>query len=627
LELNAPSTQRRVHIKEARAMSPRLSFAAEPLFDTPLPSSTDSGVVAVSRELARGSERAFLSDLAELSAGIGWVQLVHCLHERGVLRFLEECGENGSSLGVLAARFELNPGYANVVLRVLAAEQWLERRAHAQTEQTRVALSNDGKELCALLDASSAVALVSKFSPIAQNMSGYLFGDFDPPASLPSLAGLAEQSANGWGLAERSSVAARRLLRALDGNLIGPVAVALKDEFYPGFAGRLVASSPEVWRHRPLAWWLRRQQCSALFAAAHPEGQIDLRQVRGNGPRMRAAFAVLERAGWLDLEGDRATFSAYGAYAAERAWAFGVPVSYLALFERIEQLLFGDATAFWSRPTGSTERHVDRTLNVKASGAAHARYFEAADRVVLEAFNRPFAEQPAGFVDMGSGDGAWLEHVWHLIVNQSDRGRLMRAFPKSRRYELLMVGADYNEAALNAARQRLTRAGIPHLALFGDINDPHGLRARLAGHGVDSRTLLHGSSFLVHNRPYTGVKDVEAARAHQSDVEGAYAWRGQVVPNRELEQNLVEFFQSWCDVIGRHGMLIIELHDPERVALGKTLTNYMLTHGLSDQFTVPLKVFRRAASRGGLTLEPHLARCYPSRADLATVSVSHFRKS
>jgi DNA-binding MarR family transcriptional regulator len=608
-------------------MSPRLSFAAEPLFDTPLSALSDSGVVPSSRELARGSERAFLNDLAELSAGIGWVQLVHCLHERGVLRFLEECGTAGTSLGVLAPRFELNPGYANVVLRVLAAEQWLERKPHAEPERTRVTLSEQGKELCSLLQASSAAALIAKFSPIAQNMAAYLFDDFDPPGSLPSLSSLVEQSANGWGLPERTSIAARRLSRALDGNLIGPVAVAMKDEFYPGLAGRLVASSPEVWRHRPLAWWLRRRQRSALFKGASAHGHIDLTRIRGNGPRIRAAFAMLERAGWLSVDAERATFSAYGAYAAERAWAFGVPVSYLPLFERIEGLLFADPTAFWSRAPGSLERHVDRTLNVKASGSAHSRYFEAADRVVLEAFNRPFAEQPAGFVDMGSGDGAWLEHVWHLIVNQSDRGRLMRAFPKSRRYDLLMVGADYNEAALNAARQRLTRAGIPHLALFGDINDPHGLRARLAGHGVDSRTMLHGSSFLVHNRPYTGVKKAESARALQGDTEGAYAWRGQVVPNRDLEQNLVEFFHSWCDVIGRHGMLIIELHDPERVALGKTLTNYMLTHGLSDQFTVPLKVFRRAAAKGGLTLEPHLARCYPSRAELATVSVSHFRKS
>jgi len=40
------------------------------------------------------------------------------------------------------------------------------------------------------------------------------------------------------------------------------------------------------------------------------------------------------------------------------------------------------------------------------------------------------------------------------------------------------------------------------------------------------------------------------------------------------------------------GALAIELHDPEHVSAGKTLTSYMLTHGLSDQLTVGVGPFR-----------------------------------
>ena len=59
-----------------------------------------------------------------------------------------------------------------------------------------------------------------------------------------------------------------------------------------------------------------------------------------------------------------------------------MPVSYLPLFEDIDQLCFGDADAFWRRAVGEPERHVDRALNVRASGASHARYFAAADEVI-----------------------------------------------------------------------------------------------------------------------------------------------------------------------------------------------------------------------------------------------------
>jgi hypothetical protein len=316
-----------------------------------------------------------------------------------------------------------------------------------------------------------------------------------------------------------------------------------------------------------------------------------------------------------------------GAYAAQRALAFGVPVSYLPLFGRVDDLLFGDAEDFWQRAEGEHERHVDRALNVRASGASHRRYFAAVDEVLLSAFDRPFQEQPRGFCDMGSGDGAWLEHVWDLVLERTERGRLMRQFPSDERYRLVLVGADYNEAARAATRERLTRAGIPHLTLVGDINDPARLGADLAAHGIDSRELLHGNSFLVHNRPFTGAKDAAAAARRRGVSAGAYAWRGRAVSNAELEQNLVEFFKAWHDVLGAHGLISIELHDPECAVVGKTLTNYMLTHGLSDQFTVGIGTYLAAAGEAGLVSDAARHRVYPEPRALATISVSHFRRS
>jgi hypothetical protein len=225
---------------------------------------------------------------------------------------------------------------------------------------------------------------------------------------------------------------------------------------------------------------------------------------------------------------------------------------------------------------------------------------------------------------MGCGDGAWLEHVSELILTRTERGRLMRAFPGDPRYCPLLVGVDYNEAARSATRERLARASIPHLVLFGDINDPVGLRDELARHGVDSRALLHGNSFLIHNRPYTGVRDAVAAARRRGAREGAYAWRGHPIDGAELEQNLVELFCAWADVLGDHGMVSIELHDPESFVIGKTLTSYVLNHGLSDQLTVGLDVFLRAAAEAGWAADPAHHRYYPEPRARASVSINHF---
>jgi hypothetical protein len=162
--------------------------------------------------------------------------------------------------------------------------------------------------------------------------------------------------------------------------------------------------------------------------------------------------------------------------------------------------------------------------------------------------------------------------------------------------------------------------------LTGDINDPARLRSDLASQGIDSRDLVHGNSFLVHNRPYTGVQNAGAAARRRGVSAGAYAWRGRIVPNADLEQNLVEFFRAWHDVIGEHGMISIELHDPECAVVGKTLTNYMLTHGLSDQFTVGIGAYLAAAAESGLVSDAALHRVYPEPRALATISVSYFRR-
>jgi hypothetical protein len=548
----------------------------------------------------------FLSQLAYHSDGIGWVQVLECWRRRGVLTQLARAGATGTPLGPLASALGMNLGYLAVVCRVLAARGWLWREPAQQARHSRVALSPAGTLLFELLEAGTQSSLVTAFVPVAYHMQAYLDGVYEPPAAAPSLEQLSRWSARGWDLpaggGELQREVVQQLAAALDGNLLGPVAAALALGDNPAFG------------------WARPRQRKAPLERGEP------RRGLAQNARQRAAFEVLVNAGWASWHGEgRIEVTDFGEYALKRAAAYGVPVSYYPLYEDVEALLFGDAEAFWRRGAGEAERHVDRTLNVRASGASHGRYFAAADEIIGRAFDLPWPEQPLGFCDMGSGDGAWLEHVWRLITERTERGRLMREHPGDARYIPLLVGADYNEAARSATRQRLTAAGIPHLVLVGDINDPGSLQAELARHSVDSTQLLHSSSFLVHNRPYTGVRDAAAA-ARRHEVSGSvYACRGRALAPGELQQNLVELLRGWRAVIGRHGMLMIELHDPEQVVAGKTLTNYMLTHGLSDQLTVPLRALEAAASEAGLDIDGHEQRLFPNERAAATISVNHLR--
>ncbi|HVZ32177.1 MAG TPA: hypothetical protein VG963_07120 [Polyangiaceae bacterium] len=594
------------------------------------PSPPDAGAPA-----AHAIRSQFARELALHTDGIGSIQIWHCLNARGVWPYLEERGENGTSVGGLARRFGANRAYLQIVLRHLGVLGWLSEQPTDGSGDVRVELSAEGLHIGRLLERTQAAAAIVRFLPVASRMAAHLFGSSALlgssawPRTSPELSSWVAQNRAGWGLAEGSSPLAasvERLRLGLEGNLLGPVVVAFADEFHPGPLGAWLTRSTRAWELPWVEAWARKEQRARVFARfAGSPARLKYRELRGHRRNLSAAFELLRDAGWVDLEENSALLTEKGAYAAPRAWAYGVPVSYLPLFGQMDELLFGEHRRVLGQVPGKPERHVNRRLNVKASGASHGRYFAAADRVVLAAFDRPFAEQPRGFADMGSGDGAWLEHVWQLISRHTERGRLLKEFPERLEYRPLMVGIDVNRAARRATSERLTRAQVPHLVLRGDVNDPAGVRATLARHGIDSRDLLHGNSFLIHNRPYCPPLDASAAARRSGLGLGSYVSDGALIAGADLQQNLVEFFRGWGEIVGRHGLLAIELHAPERVRIGKTLTNYLLTHGLSDQLSVNLSSFLEAAREAGLEADPSSQRLFPADPTLASISVNHFR--
>ncbi len=501
--------------------------------------------------------------------GIALATTITALEEKGILAWFARV--ESASLRSLVDRFGGNVGYLNVALRLLACQGWLTRVVGANGIGYTLTAKGRGA-----LKLAPVYRELSAFVPLAIRIDEYLF------SSLPESAvfrRLIERSARGWDLDGAHRLIREQVHHHLDGMLVGPTMVAL--------AMHGVFDSPDL-------------RC--------PQA----------GDHLREAFALLVNQGWAVRAGERVRLTPPGRFAASRAYAYGVTVSYLPTFLLVPELIFGDPTVLTARTVGGDETHVHREMNVWGSGRAHHTYFKKVDDIIVDIFER--SDRPLGIADMGCGDGALVEHIYRVIKTRTARGRTLAEDP------LIVVCADYNEAALATARTRLTGAGIPHIAIFGDINDPDDFARRLQlEHGILLSEVLSVRSFLDHNRPYQPPIQT-GAPGRPSRSTGAFAHQGRMIEGHELFLNLTEHFRRWAAHLGRFGLLVLDLHtvDSEQAArqLGRTLaTPYDATHGYSDQYPVELSEFLDAARAAGLESEPRYAIQYPSAA-LAAISIN-----
>ena len=91
----------------------------------------------------------------------------------------------------------------------------------------------------------------------------------------------------------------------------------------------------------------------------------------------------------------------------------------------------------------------------------------------VKLFNQPIDKQPKGILDMGCGNGAFLQHIFDVIDQQTARGKLLDEYP------LFIVGADYNQIALKIAKENLINADIWAKVIFGDVGKPDVLAEKL----------------------------------------------------------------------------------------------------------------------------------------------------
>jgi len=528
-----------------------------------------------SSPLSKEIKKKLRADLFQQLEGFALVSTCTALGNRDIFDSFK-IGQK-VSLAELCQQHDANEGYLNVALRILCSQGWMTQEIVKSGEDRFYELTNEGKDWLPLKDTYQKAF---RFYPIGIKMNDLIVNGFSPD-ELDTFELSLLKVENKWKLhkLEGNESLKNQMMTHMNGIVLGPILVAL------GMANLI--------------------------------GEDKLNIDGRHGAHWPILLDFFRNISWITATGDN--FTPLGKFYMKRAAAYGVTVSYLRTFINLEDLIFEKGDLLWDKDLDGPEIHVDRKMNVWGSGGAHDTYFKKLDEVVIEIFNKPIQDQPKGIADMGCGNGALLEHLYHTIVNETTRGKMLEEHP------LLVIGSDFNQAAIDVTRENLAKANIHAHVHFGDIGDPDSLAKTLQEkHNIHLGDMLNVRSFLDHNRVYVQPQDDQ----HKEDSlsTGAFAFRGRRIPNGELEQNLLLHMLSWKPYVKKHGLLIIELHTiaPKKTCENKGKTAviaYDSTHGYTDQFIVEHDVFIEIAKKAGLSRNGKISSQFPNK-ELTTVSIN-----
>jgi len=510
--------------------------------------------------------------------GIATATTAYALYTKGVLQYLLD--HNKVTLKDLTAEYDANEGYFNVALHILCSQGWLTQHIDNKSDSISYEINVQSKKAFNLVHLyEDAVNLLSYSASFPDERIG--------SDAFIALERVFKKYEAQFGLSniEESSVE-HQILMHIEGVIIAPIIVLL------GVNG--------------------------LFHKYFMEASFRAQEYHKDPESFKKILNFFSHLGWFKKKNDTYQFTDKGLFFAKRASAYGVTVSYLPTFMQLDELIFGNPLILQTSAPNEIEKHVHREMNVWGSGGAHSTYFKVIDAIIIELFNKPIDEQPKGILDMGCGNGAFIQHIFDVIEHQTLRGKLLEEYP------LLLVGADFNQAALKVTRANLIKADIWAKVIWGDIGRPDLLANDLKDdYNIDLKDLLNVRTFLDHNRIWEAPKNVSL---NISKSTGAYAYQGKRISNNLVEDSLKEHFIKWKPFVEKFGLLIIELHtvSPELTAanLGKTAaTAYDATHGYSDQFILEVDVFNRIAADAGLHPDERYFTIFPNTA-FATVSVN-----
>ena len=514
--------------------------------------------------------------------GIVTAPIVSVLNKKQVFQTLIE--NQDLDISEFSKKISANEGYLNIALRTLASQGFLNYKV--DNAKNSVTVSSNVNTIILLKN----ISVYDEMMPFLKASTSQEFQAFDSTL-FESFIPLFEKFKNKFGLEisenEQEKEVQEQILKHLEGCLLGPIIVQL------GMSGMF---------HK----YFMETSFQAGEFHKHPEN-------------FEKILEFLTSLNWFVKTGKNYKFTEIGLYFARRASSYGVTVSYLPMFNRLEELIFGDPKKIREISAGEEEIHVDRKMNVWGSGGAHSTYFKTVTDFIVSIFNQPIQMQPKGILDMGCGNGAFIQHIFETIERHTLRGKLLEDHP------IFLVGADYNEAALQVTRANLIQKDIWAKVIWGDIGNPQQLAEDLKrDYEIELSDLLNIRTFLDHNRVWETPINKNIHRVSEST--GAFAFRGERLSNNVVEESLKEHLEKWLPFIKKNGLLVIELHtiSPEltRENLGKTAaTAYDATHGFSDQYIVEVDVFQKVCAEIGLKVDENLFKKFPD-SNLATVSIN-----
>lgn len=511
--------------------------------------------------------------------GIATATSAFALHKKEVLNYILE--KESIELKTLSEVFSANEGYLNVALRVLCSQGWLKQDLNNKTNTIVYKINDKSKAAFQLVHLYEDAVNLLRYS------DRFATEKVISTDAFIALERIFKKFETNFGLdiSNEDSIE-YQIYKHIEGSIAGPIIVLL------GVNG--------------------------LFHKYFMEASFTAEEYHKDPESFKKILDFFAHLGWFKKKRDTYQFTDKGLFFAKRASAYGVTVSYIPTFLQLDELFFGNPLVLKTDSPNDTEKHVHREMNVWGSGGAHTTYFKVIDRVIIDLFNRPIDLQPKGILDMGCGNGAFIEHIFNIIEKQTLRGKVLDDHP------LFLVGADFNKAALKVTRANLISADIWAKVIWGDIGRPDILASDLKeDYNIELQDLLNVRTFLDHNRIWEAPQKAYDFTCTSS---GAYASEGSRLNNNDVEASLLEHLSKWKPYVDKFGLLIIELHtiSPELAAknIGKTAaTAYDATHGYSDQYIVEVDVFKSIAEKTGLIPDDmHFAK-FPD-SELATVSIN-----
>ncbi len=513
--------------------------------------------------------------------GIAIAPTAYTLKKHGVTDFLLQ--NNKVELKDLATKFKANEGYLNVALRGLCSQGWLLQHVDNQNN-TVVYETNENSQI-----AFNYFYLYEDVVDLLKMSEYFHHRKFEITPFL-KLEGIYKKFKTNFEVELSENEVQRKIeeqiFAHIEGIIVGPTTVHL------GITG--------------------------MFHKYFMESRFRPEEFHENYEEFDKLLNILAELGWFNVKNGSYEFNDYGLFFAKRASAYGVTVSYIPTLRKLDDLIFGDPLILRNLAVGSDEAHVDREMNIWGSGGAHSAYFKVVDQIIIDLFNKPIEEQPKGILDMGCGNGAFLQHLFSVIESQTYRGSVLDEYP------LKIIGVDYNKAALKVSRANLIQADIWAKIIWGDIGNPALLAKDLrANYDIELEDLLNVRTFLDHNRVW---EEPAKSPSRISASSGAYAHQGKRINNNSVAESFKEHIEKWAPYVRKFGLLLIELHTvkPELVTenTGKTAsTAYDLTHGYSDQYILELDEYLSLIQEAGLVPDMSSFRKFPN-SDLATVSIS-----